>query len=508
MTVTDSDSEPELRFASRMSDFEALMWNVEKDPWLNPSGATVSLLDRPVDTEQFARRLRFAVAKIPRLRERVMPGLGRLSPPVWATDPEFDFDYHLRHVSLPSPGSVRQLYDLVTRFYEDPFDRTRPLWQFVVIDGLEGGRGAVFWKVHHTISDGIGLIRLSEAYMEPRRHAKVPVEVDLDRVIADTLAHERHDDRRFDGPQSLVTAASRSAGHLWRRQLGIARRTAGEAALLTVDPLRAKDQAEAAIRTVRGTIEQARGGGGADIPGGSPLWRSRSRRRHLESLGVSLEAAKAAGQVLGGSINDFFVAGAVQGAIDYHDLRGAEVDALNISFVVSTRAAGDTAAGGNSFTPTRVQVPGGTMTPEARFRAVRDRMAERRSGTAGQGAFGGVAGLANLLPTSVVTRVARSQVMKVDFATSNMRAAPFPMYISGAEIIENVTMGPVAGTAFNLTAISYNGSLDMGVFMDPVAVTDPGGLRDCLAAGYAQLLDAAGMAPSANSRPRARSSIA
>ena len=489
-------AEKEMHFAARMTDAEALMWNVEKDPWLNPNGATVSLLDRPVDAEQFQRRLRYAVAKIPRLRERAMPGLGRLSPPAWVTDPEFDFGYHLRHVCLPAPGSIRQLYDLATRYYEDPFDRTRPLWQFVIIDGVEGGRGAMFWKLHHTISDGIGLIRLSESYMEPRRKARLPPEVDLDQVIADALAEQRGASPSQPGPQGLVTAASRSVGHLWRRQLGVARRAAGEAALLTVDPLRAKDLAGSVVGTVRGTVDQFRGGGGADVPGGSPLWRARSRRRHLESLGVSLEDAKAAGKVLGGSVNDFFVAGAVQGAMEYHRLRGAEVDALNISFVVSTRAAGDTAAGGNAFTPTRVQVPGGVMTAEERFRVVRDHMAARRSGTSGQAAFGGVAGLANLLPTSVVTRVARSQVTKMDFATSNMRAAPFPMYISGAQILENVTMGPVAGTAFNLTAISYNGSLDMGAFIDPVAVEDPGDLRDCLADGYRQLLDAGGIVTS------------
>jgi hypothetical protein len=70
------------------------------------------------------------------------------------------------------------------------------------------------------------------------------------------------------------------------------------------------------------------------------------------------------------------------------------------------------------------------------------------------------------------------------------------MYISGAQILENTTMGPVAGTAFNLTAISYNGSLDMGAFIDPVAVEDPAGLRDCLAAGYGQLLEAGGIVAS------------
>jgi hypothetical protein len=81
----------------------------------------------------------------------------------------------------------------------------------------------------------------------------------------------------------------------------------------------------------------------------------------------------------------------------------------------------------------------------------------------------------------------------MDFATSNLRAAPFPMFISGAELLENVTMGPVAGTAFNLTAISYNGSLDMGVFIDPAAVENPDALSRCLEQAYRHLLEAGGI---------------
>jgi diacylglycerol O-acyltransferase len=111
----------------------------------------------------------------------------------------------------------------------------------------------------------------------------------------------------------------------------------------------------------------------------------------------------------------------------------------------------------------------------------------------GAGAFSQLAGVATRLPTSVVTRVARAQAARMDFATSNVKAAPFPMYISGAEILENVLMGPVAGTAFNLTTLSYNGSLDMGVFIDPAAVEDPDDLRGCLEEGYARLLAAGGV---------------
>jgi hypothetical protein len=274
-----------------------------------------------------------------------------------------------------------------------------------------------------------------------------------------------------------------------RRQAGIARRLLGEVALWPADPQRIRDTAEGVVGGVQSTIGQLRSGG--EVAGGSPLWKTRSRRRYLEGLRVDLEEAKAAGKVLGGSVNDFFVAGAVIGALGYHAARDVEVDALNISFVVSTRT--DTAAGGNSFTPTRVQVPGDAMPIEERFAVVRSLMAAKRAGVRGAGVMNNMAGVANLLPTSVVTRVARAQAAKMDFATSNLRAAPFPMFISGSRVLENVSMGPVAGTAFNLTAVSYNGSLDMGVFIDPAAIDDPAGLRRHLEDAYRHLLEAGGI---------------
>ena len=77
-----------------------------------------------------------------RLRERVVPGLGRLSPPVWATDPDFDLAYHVRRLCLPEPGSMRQLLDLAAAVAATPLDRSRPLWEFTIGEGLEGGRAA------------------------------------------------------------------------------------------------------------------------------------------------------------------------------------------------------------------------------------------------------------------------------------------------------------------------------------------------------------------------------
>jgi diacylglycerol O-acyltransferase / wax synthase len=85
----------------------------------------------------------------------------------------------------------------------------------------------------------------------------------------------------------------------------------------------------------------------------------------------------------------------------------------------------------------------------------------------------------------------------MDFATSNMRGAPFPTYLSGARILWTGTLGPVAGTAFNLTAMSYGGSFDMGLHVDPLAVADCDDLRRCIEAGFKDLLDAGEPMPAA-----------
>jgi hypothetical protein len=106
------------------------------------------------------------------------------------------------------------------------------------------------------------------------------------------------------------------------------------------------------------------------------------------------------------------------------------------------------------------------------------------------GAMDALAGLANLLPTSVAVRLARQQVETVDFATSNVRGAPFPLYIAGARILANYPIGPTGGTAWNLTLMSYDGQLDMGLNTDVGAVADPEMLRDAIEREFAALIAA------------------
>lgn len=501
--MTDTETTPtgherELSFERHMSDQEALMWNIEKDPWLNPSGAALTILDQPPDRDLLVAKIRHGLSRIPRLRERVVPGLGRMSPPVWATDREFDLAYHVRHLALPQPGSMRQLLDLVTRLHEEPYDRTRPLWMFYVIEGLEGGRGALFAKQHHSVADGIGSLRMAEVYTDLERTPAPPPEVDLDAVFTEAIDAERDELVRAgaDMSDSIIDTATRTLTHNLRRQGGIVSRTLGALGGAATDPVKA---VSGVVEQLRSTVETV-SGGGLDAPAVSaPLFTNRSRRRHLEVLKISLADAKAAAKALGGSVNDLFVTGAAMAAFAYHDQRGTPAAGVAMSFVVSTRT--DSAMGGNAFTPVPVMVPAaGVTTPAERFVQLRDLMAERRAAVrSGHNPMAAVAGLANLLPTSVTTRIARQQAGKLDIATSNLRGAPMPTFMAGGAVESGFPMGPLAGTAANLTVISQNGWMDMGLLMDPAAIDEPGELAGLLEQAYADLI-AAGAASSVTRR--------
>ena len=463
-----------------MSDAEAMMWNIEHDPRLSSNIGSIIICDTTLDADVLRKRVAAATADIPRLRERVAPVLGRLAPPVWIPDGEFDLDHHFRHVALPAPGDDRELFDLCARLLQEPFDRTRPLWTFYVIDGLSGGRGALFTKLHHTITDGEGGVRLAERYMDIEREAPPPPDVDLDAVIAEAAASAE-----VDTSEGFLPSVLRTQGHTLRRVLGMARRAAGEVVLAVADPERLTE----VVQNVTTAVTSAQAQLSADKPG-SPLWIERSRNRYFDVLDVPFEAAKNASKTLGGSLNDFFVTGAAIGAAKYHEFMGAEAEYFNATFVVSTRD--DRSAGGNAFTPSKVKVPGGKMDPADRFALIRDTMGSRRGEVTGGGdLMGAVSGVANLLPTSVVTGVARTQAAAVDFATSNVRGAPIEVYVAGGKALKAYPMGPVAGTAWNITMMSYAGTLNVGVHIDPAAVPDPELLMRSLKEGFAELIAAA-----------------
>src|SRR5947208_15052001 len=104
-------AERPVRFERRMSDAEAIMWTIEKDPAMRSSFLQVTLLDRPPDFDRLRRRMEQAVKVLPRLGQRLVPPPLRFAPPTWADDPSSHIDFHVRRIAVPPPGTDRQLLD-------------------------------------------------------------------------------------------------------------------------------------------------------------------------------------------------------------------------------------------------------------------------------------------------------------------------------------------------------------------------------------------------------------
>lgn len=457
----------EVRSERHMSDSEALMWNLEKDPALRSSFLTITMLDSAPSFDRFRHRIEVAVNQISRLHQKVVPSPARMAPPEWVDDTAFDLDFHVRHVAMPSPGSDRQLLDFAAVELQDPFDRARPLWRYTLVEGLEGGRAALLAKMHHTITDGVGGIRLSAMFIDIERDA-------IDPPLPEPTPFT-------DSGDGIVTDVAQALGHGLRRQLGIGRRTAANLVDALLHPERLPGQAAQAAGIAQSLIRQLVETDGAR----SPIWTGRrSLSRHFEMLSIDLDQLKTVGKALGGTINDAFVCGVAGGAGAYHRERGVEVNELRVSMPVSTRT--DKSAGGNSFTPTRALVPVG-KDPVERFQGIRSQLTSTKTDT-GMGSAESLAGILNALPTSMVVNFARQQVETVDFATSNLRGAPWDLYIAGSEVLGNFPMGPTGGTAFNCTVMSYRGGFDMGINCDTAAIDDPTLLRTCIAESFEELL--------------------
>ncbi len=453
-------------FDRKMSDAEGLMWRLEKDPHLSSTFAAVTILDRPPNFDRLLARMDRAVHVVTRLGQRVQPMPANLTAPTWVDDANFDLRFHVRHLALPKPGTMRQLLDLASLIACDPFDRTRPLWQFVVVDGLRGGKSALIEKLHHTITDGEGSVKLSLQFLDFERDAPDPPPLDATEL-----------DDREPAPADSNGDLFRDllAGSL-RMPLGLLRQIKD----LLSDPTSIPDAGSAAADTVRGIMSQL-----ADTEQArSPLWTQRSLKRRMEVL-------RARSARRGQPPSDW----AARSTPRSSPLRRRPLGAITNGWARSSRSCGPawpSAHAPKVPAPThspsaRMLVPTGEMSIAERFIWIQAAAGAARESNA-TASLETLAAVASTLPTSLITRLARQQAQTVDFATSNVRGAPVPLYVAGAEVLQNYAVGPLAGVAYNLTLLSYNHSLDMGVNIDTAAVTEPELLRECLEKAFADLI--------------------
>lgn len=428
------------------------MWAVEKDPALRSDFCNLTFLDRRPRDDRVRETMQRAIEAIPRLSQRVIGAPLRIAPPEFADDPTFDFDAHVRVAAVPAPGDDRALLDLCGALAERPLDRARPLWEFTLVDGLQGGRAALLQKVHHTITDGVGGLKLSLAMVDFERDPESPAPDEAPR--------------RSPVPATPLSATRDAVVDAAQRGLDAVRRTFETAGHVVAHPTEVPGRATDAARLVASIQRQALVTDSAR----SDVTNGRSLRRHFEVHEIAFEPLRAAATKLGGSLNDVFVTGLASALGRYHARWGSAIDELRLAMPISTRERGDTST--NRFVPARVLVP---IQPAYDFRVLFDDVHERLQSAKRETAVSAAEGLAALvsgLPTSLLVAMTRSQTRTIDFGASNLRGSPVPLYLAGSRILGSYPMGPRTGCALTVTMLSYCDDVHLGLNIDPAAIVD------------------------------------
>jgi WS/DGAT/MGAT family acyltransferase len=453
----------DIRFERRMSDADALMWAIEKDPLLRSTITAVSILDRGPDRSRFEEQVERATRVVPRLRQRVVSSPLHLAPPEYVIDPNFDIRYHVRWMGAPGDGSLRSLLDLTAPLAMQGFDRARPLWEFIVVEGLDGGRAALIQKLHHSLTDGVGAMKISMAFLDTHPDGREPTPMPdppaAERPNAIGLLRDALADRTARRVEMLRHAPGAVLGAAWD-PIGTARATVSAAA-----------SAARLLRPVRSPL--------------SPIMTGRSLSVRFDTLTASLPAMKAAARRVDGRLNDAFVA-AVAGGLDrYHRRHGDTVPELRMTMPINIRPKGEVVAG-NQFVPARFVFPIAIADPEVRMSTLRDLILRQRAEPA-LGLVGPIAGALNRLPVSASTALFGGMLKAVDVVTSNVPGAPFPVYVAGARLEANFGFAPMTGAASNITLLSYVDDLHVAVSTDPAAVPDPDVYLECLQEGFDEI---------------------
>jgi diacylglycerol O-acyltransferase len=220
----------------------------------------------------------------------------------------------------------------------------------------------------------------------------------------------------------------------------------------------------------------------------SPIMQDRRLIRELAVHDVPLSALKAAGKVAGGTLNDAFLAGVTAGLRRYHEQHGALVDELMVTMPISIRVPGD-AEGGNRITLVRIPMPVGTTDPVERIHEIHARAHAARHEPSLE-LTQSIAGGLNLLPRWYVGSILRH----VDFLASDVPGLPVPVWVGGALVTMQYAFGPTIGAGVNVTLVTYQDTCALGINADSGAIPDFELFRDCLVAGFDEVL-ALGVTP-------------
>jgi diacylglycerol O-acyltransferase len=407
---------------------------------------------------------------IPRYRQRLKdPPVGLLGNPVWVDDDAFDVHWHLRRTTLPAPGGRAEQEAVMAREMSRRLDRSRPLWEMTVVEGIEGGRVGLLARMHHALVDGVAALDVGTVMLDPTPE---PMEI--------PPPEQPWEPRSFDRRSHLMRLASGPVSKGRRLFLESAVRA------LETSPRRA---AEDVLRAADLMTELARTRPQAPM---TPLNEPLSPNRSYATARADLAEIKRVGKSLEATVNDVLLA-AVTGMLErYLEQAGAALERAPVALVpVSVRPDDAKGQMGNHISTVFVDLPVEEHDPRERVRMVSAAVKEiRESAAVRAGALMvGATGWAPPLVSSVMVR-AMGGVRAFNLVVSNVPGPQQPFYLAGSRLLEAYPAVPPNPGNQRLTVgiLSYDGSVFFGLLGDrdldpPIAVA-----RGALEASLGELL--------------------
>jgi WS/DGAT/MGAT family acyltransferase len=437
--------------------------------WLHMDRATnpmvinsVLWFDEPVDWERLRARFRERVVeRFDRFRQRPVEGLAGLGAH-WEDVDDFDLELHFHHVALPAPGDRHALQELVSDRASEPLDRSRPLWEIYLIDGLGPG-AAVLARMHHSIADGIALARVMLGL--------------ADGGTPDGPGFASRDDHG-----STIGALARAGGAVVH-----------ESAAAVLHPRRALALAGTAIEDVR-TL------GKLLLPWSDPHTAIKGdqhvRHRVAWSAPVDLRRVKRAARALGATVNDVLVAAVTAAVGDYLRDHGDEVEDVHALVPINLRSLDEPLPRelGNRFGLVVLGLPIGVDDPVLRTIEVKRRMDAIKHGHEGPIAYG-ILGLIGRTPAELECRLVDYFSAKGSMVLTNVPGPRRTLTVAGTPLRGVPVWAPCSGTVgMSVSVFSYAGKVYVGFLTDAGLVPDPDTLADSF---RAELLTLARTAPGA-----------
>lgn len=435
-----------------MGPFEAVMWRAEVDPRLRSTGVSLHLLDGRPDWERVYAGHEWAVRAVPRFRQKIVEPAFGIGHPVWADDPDFRLDYHLRRISLPAPGSERQLLDFLQAYGATPCDRARPPWEAMLIEGLEGGRCAYALKLHHAMTDGKGLVQLFDHMLSraPAASERPPVAY-----------------RAAAAPTPMALAAR-----------GLRRRVTATPGRLSAGARWLAGRSLAPWNEARGYVDSMGRVLASSGARPSPLLRRRSLGMRYDTVEVALADLKAAAKTAGASLNDALLSAIIGGFRRYHEAFDINIETMPLAFPISLRSDDDQ-MGGNRFAGALYAAPVGERDPLVRMRLIGEFVQAARSEPAIDVMLRMMPAMA-LLPDRVLAAATAQYTTQIDVQVSNIPGIAEQAYLAGEAVTHHYPFGPRPGCAVMIAMLSYHGRCCLGINSDPAAVIEPELLVACL----------------------------